>query len=285
MLEKCANSVDVGFATLDYGQAAFLGVVQGITELIPISSTAHMRIVPALMGWDDPGSAFSAAMQLAALFAVVTYFFADIVSLVGPTLRATARRDFQDPAFRFSLGIVLGTIPIGIAGLALAPVLNACNSPLRTLTVIGASSLVMAILLAMAEKMARHNRRVGEVRLRDAILVGIAQAGALIPGVSRSGSTFTAAMFLGFAREDAARFSFLLGIPAITLAGLKEIWVLLHLHLSVHAWSVLGVGLLCGSISAFVAIWGLLKFLERMSTWPIILYRAVLGVVLLAMAF
>jgi len=281
MVESCSGSVDVGFAALSYGQVAFLGVIQGITELLPISSTAHMRIVPALMGWSDPGSAFSAAMQLAALLAVVTYFASDIRELTSSTIKAVARRDFHDSSFRFSLGVVLGTIPIIIAGIALTPVLNQCNSPLRSLSVIGFSSLGMAILLAMAEIFSKHKRKFAGVRLIDAILVGIAQAGALIPGVSRSGSTFTAAMFLGFKREDAARFSFLLGIPAITLAGLKELWVLTHLHLSLHVWSILGIGLITGSISAFFAIWGLLKILERMSSWPFILYRAALGIFLL----
>jgi undecaprenyl-diphosphatase len=283
MLENCNGSVDVGFAALSYGQAAFLGVIQGITELLPISSTAHMRVVPALLGWVDPGSAFSAAMQLAALFAVVTYFAHDIFGLIGPTLKAIRQRDYKDPSFRFSLGLVLGTIPIVIAGAALSHLLNQCNTPLRSLTVIGVSSLGMALLLALAEVLAKHKRKVGDVRLRDAIIVGIAQVGALIPGVSRSGSTLTAALFLGFEREEAARFSFLLGVPAILLAGLKEIWVLAHLQLSLHAWTVLGVGLLSGSISAFFAIWGLLRFLERMNTWPFVVYRAALGILLLVM--
>jgi len=283
MLENCSGSVDVGFAALSYGQAVFLGVIQGITELLPISSTAHMRVVPALLGWNDPGSAFSAAMQLAALLAVVTYFASDIRGLAGSTFKAIARRDYRDPAFRLSLGIVLATIPIVVAGIALAPLLNQCHSPLRSLSVIGYSSLGMAILLGLAEVIARHKRAFAGVRLIDAIVVGLAQAGALIPGVSRSGSTLTAAMFLGFKREDAARFSFLLGVPAIALAGIKEIWVLAHLDLSLHVWSILGVGLVSGSISAFFAIWGLLKFLERMSTWPFIIYRAALGVYLLMM--
>jgi len=281
MVESCNGSVDVGFAALNYIQAAFLGVVQGITELLPISSTAHMRIVPALMGWPDPGSAFSAAMQLAALLAVVTYFASDIRDLTSSTLKAVARQDYHNSAFRFSLGVVLGTIPIIIVGVALTPLLNQCNSPLRYLSVIGFSSLGMAILLALAEILSKHKRKFAGVRLIDAIIVGIAQAGALIPGVSRSGSTLTAAMFLGFKREDAARFSFLLGIPAISLAGLKELWVLVHLHLSLHVWSILGIGLVSGSISAFFAIWGLLKILERMSSWPFILYRAALGIFLL----
>src|SRR5258707_11692149 len=121
----------------------------------PISSTAHMRIVPALLGWQDPGSAFSAAMQLAALAAVVSYFWGDVRQLAVSSLAAAVRLDFKDRYFRLAVGIVLATIPIAVAGLALAGVLNTCNSPLRSLTVIGSACIVMAILLAIAELRAR----------------------------------------------------------------------------------------------------------------------------------
>jgi undecaprenyl-diphosphatase len=129
---------------------------------------------------------------------------------------------------------------------------------------------------------ARHQRSFERVGLLDCLLVGIAQVGALIPGVSRSGSTLTAALFLGFRREDAARFSFLLGLPAIALAGLKELIELRHASLDPHGWAVLSVGLLVASLSAFVAIWGLLRILERYSAWPFAVYRALIGFVLLA---
>lgn len=256
MADICTQGVDTGFVGLGFAKVAFLGVVQGITELLPISSTAHMRIVPAVLGWQDPGSAFSAAMQLAALAAVVSYFWSDVRDILFGSLDALARRDFADRHFRLALWIILATIPIVIAGVALSGVLNACNSPLRSLTVIGWACIVMAILLALAEIFARHRRSMGEASLIDALLVGIAQIGALIPGVSRSGSTLTAALGLGFKRAEAARFSFLLGLPAIALAGLKELWELHKVHLDAHGWSVLAVGLVVASISAFFAIWG-----------------------------
>ncbi|MDR3499186.1 MAG: undecaprenyl-diphosphate phosphatase [Parvibaculum sp.] len=281
MADSCARGVDTGFVALGYAKVAMLGVVQGITELLPISSTAHMRVVPALLGWPDPGSAFSAAMQLAALAAVVSYFWSDVRSLAVNSVTAVARRDLGDPYLRMSVWIVLATIPIGLAGLALSGVLNACNSPLRGLGVIGWACIVMAVLLAIAELRARHTRLIGDVTLMDAMIVGIAQVGALIPGVSRSGSTLTAALALGFKREEAARFSFLLGLPAIALAGLKELWELHKAHLDAHGWSVLAVGLVVASVSAFFAIWGLMRVLERFSAWPFVAYRAALGVVLL----
>ena len=281
MNEVCTRGVDTGFVALGYAKVAILGVVQGITELMPISSTAHMRLVPAVLGWQDPGSAFSAAMQLAALAAVVSYFWNDVRSLAVGSLKATIRGRFRDHDLRFSVWIILATVPIGIAGLLLSTLLNTCNSPLRHIKVIGWACVVLALLLAITEVLARHRRTIENASLLDAMLVGVAQIGALIPGVSRSGSTLTAALALGFRREEAARLSFLLGLPAIALAGLKEIWELHRIHLDSHGWSVLSVGLIVASISAFLAIWGLMRILERFSTWPFVAYRFLLGVVIL----
>jgi undecaprenyl-diphosphatase len=281
MATACTNGLDTGFVDLGYMKVAVLGVVQGITELLPISSTAHMRIVPTLLGWKDPGSAFSAAMQLAALAAVISYFWSDIRSLAFGSIRAFQRRDFSDWSFRFVVWIGLATVPIGLAGLLLSHTLNTCGSPLRSLPVIGLSCIAMAALLAIAELYCNHKRSLDHVTLTDALIVGFAQVGALIPGVSRSGSTLTAALFLDLKREEAARFSFLLGLPAITLAGLKELWELHEAHLDAHGWSMLAVGLIVASLSAFVAIWGLLRILERFSAWPFVAYRAFIGFVLL----
>jgi undecaprenyl-diphosphatase len=281
MANACTSGIDTGFVSLGYAKVAVLGVVQGITELMPISSTAHMRIVPALFGWQDPGSAFSAAMQLAALAAVIAYFWPDVRDIVFGSLSALARRDFSDQSLRLASGIVIGTIPIGLAGLALAKTLNTCGSPLRALWVVGVACIVMAVLLGLAELAARHQRSFDRASLLDCLWVGIAQVGALIPGVSRSGSTLTAALFLGFRREEAARLSFLLGLPAIALAGFKELHELRHAGLDAHGWSLLAVGLIIASLSAFVAIWGLLRILERFSAWPFAAYRALIGAVLL----
>jgi undecaprenyl-diphosphatase len=147
--------------------------------------------------------------------------------------------------------------------------------------VIGVSCIVMAALLALAELYCNHKRRLEHVTLKDAMIVGFAQVGALIPGVSRSGSTLTAALFLDLRRDEAARFSMLLGLPAITGAGLKELWELHQAQLDAQGWSILAVGLLVASISAFAAIWGLMRILERFSAWPFVAYRAFIGVVLL----
>jgi undecaprenyl-diphosphatase len=281
MADVCTQGIDTGFVALGYAKVAVLGVVQGITELLPISSTAHMRLVPAVLGWQDPGSAFSAAMQLAALAAVVSYFWTDVRGLAANSLRAIAHGQLRDRDLRFSIWIVLATIPIAAAGLFLAKLLNTCNSPLRTVSVIGWACVAMALLLGIAEVRANHRRTLENVSLIDAMLVGIAQVGALIPGVSRSGATLTAALALGFKRDEAARFSFLVGLPAIALAGFKEMWELHKIHLDNHGWSILAVGLIVASISAFFAIWGLMRLLEQFSTWPFVVYRFMLGVVIL----
>lgn len=277
----CSAGLDTGFAALDYGQMVVLGIVQGITELLPISSTAHMRIVPALLGWPDPGSAFSALMQLAALAAVISYFRRDVAQIGVGALEVVKTRRIESGPARIAVGIVMGTIPIVIAGLFLAPLLNRCGSPLRALWVIGAASLVMALLLALTEWLARHRLRVEQAGALDFILVGIAQVGALIPGVSRSGSTLTAALALGFKRAEAARLSFLLGLPAIALAGLKEIYEIAKAGIDAHAVSLLAVGLLAGSVASFAAIWGLMRYLEKMSSWAFVVYRAAMGLFLL----
>jgi undecaprenyl-diphosphatase len=220
-------------------------------------------------------------MQLAALAAVLSYFWCDVKALAVDSMRSTFNRQWQNPQLRLAVYLIVATIPIVIAGLALSHLLNVCNSPLRDLRVIGWACLAMSALLAFTERRARHARTMESASLVDAVIVGLAQAGALVPGVSRSGSTLTAALALGFKREEAARFSFLLGLPAIALAGCKELWELQKAHLSTEGWFILGVGLAVASISAFFAIWGLMRMLERFSAWPFVIYRAVLGIVLL----
>ena len=277
----CPSEVDLGFVQLGWFKVVVLGIVQGITELLPISSTAHLRVVPALLGWQDPGTAFSAAMQLASLIAVISYFWQDIKGLTGATVRAIAKRNYQSESFRLVLGLLLGTLPLIAAGLLLQKTLNVCHSPLRSLGVIGTACIVMSLLLALAEKQGKHNRNFNQLTLSDGIWVGVAQAFALIPGVSRSGSTLTAGLFLRMERETAARFSFLLGLPAVLLAGARELHALFKAGLDANGWLILLIGLTSASISAFLAIYGLLHYLENRSTWIFVWYRLALGVFLL----
>jgi len=275
------GEVDLGFVQLGWYKVIILGIIQGITELLPISSTAHLRVIPGLLGWGDPGSAFSAAMQLASVTAVISYFWQDLKKLTGATVRAITGSDYSSQDFRLFVGLIVGTIPIIFAGLLLKKILNAPNSPLRALVVVGMASIVMSLLLALAEKQGKRERDFDKLTLRDGIWVGIAQAGALIPGVSRSGSTLTAGLFLGMERETAARFSFLLGLPAILLAGAVELHTLFKAGLDLNGWLILLAGLTSASISAFAAIYGLLHYLEKRSTWVFVWYRLVMGIFLL----
>ncbi len=174
MANVCTEGVDTGFVALGYAKVAALGVVQGITELLPISSTAHMRIVPALLGWRDPGSAFSAAMQLAALAAVVSYFWSDIWGLTTGSINAIVKRDFRDKSFRFALGIVVATIPIIVFGLLFKKLLNTCDTPLRGLQVIGISCIVMGVLLVLAQLYCNHTRKAESATMTDFLIVGLA---------------------------------------------------------------------------------------------------------------
>ncbi len=281
-----AAQVSINFVNLSAWKVFVLGIVQGITELLPISSTAHLRIVPALLGWPDPGSAFSAAMQLASLVAVLTFLWPDLTRVTREATAALGRNNWRDHSLRMVAGIVIGTIPIGLAGLLLQKRLNQCDSPLRAIAVIGWACVVMGVLLALAEWYGQRDRRGGrrkwsDLTFADGIWVGIAQAFALIPGVSRSGSTLTAALGLGMERATAAWFSFLLGVPAIVLAGLYELLQLRKAGLGAHGWELLLLGLASGSAAAYFALWGLLRYLRDHTSWVFAWYRVLLGIVLL----
>jgi undecaprenyl-diphosphatase len=261
--------------------AFVLGVVQGLTEFLPISSTAHLKVVPVLLGWGDPGVAFTAVIQLGSIAAVLGYFRRDLAEVSAGVARAFRHGQWNDPPARLGVAIVLGTVPILLAGLAIKVLLPGYEtSPLRSLTSIAIVSIVMALLLALAELVGRRRRQLEAVSPRDGLLVGLAQALALIPGVSRSGSTLTASLFDGWQRADAARFSFLLGIPAITLAGLVELRAAFG---SVETGGVIPmlVGIAAAAVVSWLAIAWLLRFLQQNSTWIFVAYRLLFGLVIL----
>ena len=259
-----------------------LGVVQGLTEFLPISSTAHLKVVPVLVGWGDPGVSAIAVIQLGSIAAVIGYFRHDLRSVLRGISGAVRRGQWREPDARLGIAMAVGTVPILIAGL----VIKLCwpgyeTSPLRSVPAIAIVSIVMAVLLALAEKFGPRSKRLAQVEGRDGLLVGLAQALALIPGVSRSGSTLTASLFDSWKRPDAARFSFLLGIPAITLAGIVE------LKNAFADFSLVGVlpllvGILSAAVVSWLAIDWLLKYLQRHSTWIFVIYRLLFGVLLLA---
>ena len=262
-------------------QAAVLGLVQGITEFLPISSTAHLRIVPAVAGWSDPGAAFTAVLQLGTLAAVIGFFLGDLLRMVRAGLRALqdpAAR--SDPDARHLLYIIVGTIPIGIAGILLR---HAVEGALRSLWVVAIALIVVALALAWIERRrsASSGRNVDGILLRDALIIGCAQALALVPGVSRSGITLLAAMALGIRRDAAARFSFLLSVPAVAAAGLFELPKLMKMH--DIGGTPLAVGLLVALVSGYASIAWLLKFLRTRSTMPFVIYRVMLGLLIIVM--
>jgi undecaprenyl-diphosphatase len=260
-------------------QAVVLGVVQGITEFLPISSTAHLRVVPALLGWDDPGAAFTAVLQLGSLAAVIGYFMKDLLEMVGAAARAAGDRSKPpEPAARMLAYIVVGTIPVGIAGILLK---HRVEGSFRSLYVIAAAQIVVGLALAFVEKTSTKTRPFEDITMRDAVIIGCAQMLALVPGVSRSGITLLAAMGIGLQRPAAARFSFLLSVPAVAAAGIFELPKVLRSH-EVSA-ATLAIGLVAAVVASYASIAWLLKFLRTRTTLPFVVYRVALGALIFGM--
>jgi undecaprenyl-diphosphatase len=271
-----------GPAQINLLQAIVLGIVQGLTEFLPISSTAHLKVVPIALGWGDPGVAYTAVIQLGSIVAVLWYFWKDLTTITLGAVDAVMRRDYKSQEFQIALGIVLGTIPILFFGLlikALVPDFD--KSPLRSLGAIAIASIFMSLLLAIAEKTGKRNRTYEKLTVSDGIFMGLAQAIALIPGCSRSGSTLTAGLFMGLERSAAARFSFLLGIPAITLAGLVELKGALAEGISDAGVAALIVGTISAFVFSYLSIAWLMKFLQTQNTWIFVWYRLAFGVAIL----
>lgn len=261
-------------------EAIVLGIVQGVTEFLPISSTAHLKIVPALLGWEDPGAAYSAVIQLGTVAAVLVYFARDLVKLTRAFIAGLiARAPFGTEESRLAWFVGLGTIPIGLLGLLLK---KRIEGELRSLYVIAGSLIVLAIVLFIIERMASHTRTLQQMTLRDGLIIGAWQALALIPGSSRSGTTITGGLSLGFNRESAARYSFLLAIPATGLAGVFQLKQLLQAT-ERPALTPMIVGTVVSFVVGMAAIAGLLRFLKTRSMMVFIVYRVVLGVALIAL--
>jgi undecaprenyl-diphosphatase len=268
-----------------------LAIVQGLTEFIPISSTAHLKIVPALLGWRDPGAAFTAVIQIGTLVAVVSYFWRDIVRVLAAML-ADLRRGKLATTHDARLGwmIAVGTVPIIVIGVLFR---HEIKTALRSLYVMSAALAGVALLLALAEWWVRrreaariHGRDVGQVGWSDAIVVGCAQAAALVPGTSRSGATILGGLACGLTREAAARFSFLLSIPSIFAAGVFELFEERKALLAdSHDAMKLVVGVLVAGVVGYATIPWLLGFLRTRTTFVFIVYRLLLAAVLLGLLF
>jgi undecaprenyl-diphosphatase len=263
-------------------EAIVLGIVQGLTEFLPISSTAHLRIVPAFAGWEDPGAAFTAVTQLGTMAAVLLYFREDLWRIARAWTRSlrdrSARRELDA---RLGWYILLGTIPIGIFGLAFK---NQIETGARDLYVIGVALIVLGLVLLVAEKVGTRERSIEQLTTRDGVALGFAQALALIPGVSRSGATITAGLFLGLDRPSAARFSFLLSVPAVVLSGLLELASIASGEEGEHVGAgALGIATFLAFVSGYAAIAFLLRFLATHSTVVFVVYRVALGTLVLVL--
>lgn len=279
-------------------EAIVLGLTQGLTEFLPISSSGHLIIVPWLFGWESPGVAFDAALHLGTLLAVFTYFWHDLVEMVKavPTilrkrtalLRAGAP-DEDDGTFYARLGLllVIGSIPGAIAGLAFESKIDDLFHPDsnegRAIVAIAILMAVFGVVLWLADRYGRENRTLRSVRLPDTLVVGIAQALALMPGTSRSGVTLTMGLFRGFTRADAARFSFLLGIPLIAGAGLKGVADLLQADPSGTEIGKILAGVATSAISGFITIRFLLRYLQTSTVGVFVVYRLIAAAVLIVL--
>jgi len=261
-------------------EAIILGLVQGLTEFLPISSSGHLRIVPALLGWPDPGAGFTAVIQLGTMAAVLIYFRADLWRIAVAWLREL-RVPFRQRSQEANLGwfIVLGTIPISIFGFIFK---DQIETGARSLYLIGSALILFSFVMVLAERVGTRQRALAEMNGRDGLFVGMAQALALIPGVSRSGATISAGLLRGFDRLDAARYSFLLSVPAVVLSGLFELR-----KIGADGDAPVGatvIATVVAFVAGYLSIAWLLRYLTTHSLRGFVVYRIALGVLVLALA-
>jgi undecaprenyl-diphosphatase len=261
---------------MDNLQAIYLALLQGLTEFLPISSSAHLILVPRLLGWMDQGLAFDVAVHVGTLAAVMFYFRADLARLFIAWAQSCAGKGMTVDA-KLAWLIVLATVPVAVCGLLFhSTVEGALRSPL----VIAATTIGFGLLLLAADLLGRQVRGTATLTLRDAVLIGLAQALALVPGTSRSGITMTAALALGLTRTDAARISFLLSVPTILMAGGYESYKLMHYTGPVQ-WGPILLGTTVAAVSAYLCIHFFMRLIERTGMWPFVVYRLLLGLLLL----
>jgi len=261
-------------------QVIVLAIVQGLTEFLPISSSGHLVLVPSAFGWTDQGLAFDVAVHFGSLAAVLVFFRKDLGALLRGGVQVLGAR-VETIESRLALGIALGTIPAAVTGLLLAGWIEA---NLRSPNFIVFTLAGYAVLMILADRYGRREREISGVRIKDAFVIGCAQALALIPGTSRSGVTITAAMALGFERQDAARFSFLLAVPVILLATAYQLFKLINSDVQV-AWGQLGVAALLSAVVAYLSIEFFMRFVSRIGLMPFAIYRLALAALILYVVY
>jgi undecaprenyl-diphosphatase len=254
-------------------QSIVLGIVQGLTEFLPISSSAHLRIVPAMLGWEDPGAAFTAVCQLGTEAAVLIFFRQELWAIATHWLRHPRR--YEDPEVRLGWFLIVATIPIGIFGFLFR---DQIETGARNLWLIGTTLIVFALVLGYADRVGRHAREIDQLSARDGVLIGLAQSFSLIPGVSRSGATMSAGLLLGLERPAAARFAFLLAVPAVVASGLFELKDVITGD--EHSTTPLGYVLVATAVAfviGYAAIAWFLRYLAHHSVNVFVVYRLLLG--------
>jgi undecaprenyl-diphosphatase len=257
---------------MEYFEAFVLGLVQGITEFLPISSTAHLLIFTKVLGWQALGEkTFVNAIQLGSVFAVLIYFWQDIRQIVGKGLVAFQQKDWQKEEWKILLGITIGTVPALVGGFVLKVLLH---TDIESSLVIAIASILLALTLGAAERWGSRTKTMEELEVRDGVLVGLGQMLALVPGVSRSGATLSTGLFLGLERDAAAKFSFLLGIPTLTIVTAYESYKVFK---ELKTFAPLLVGIISAFIFSYLTIAWLLKFLRTQSTWVFVWYRLAFG--------
>ena len=262
-------------------EAIVLGIVQGLTEFLPISSTAHLRIVPAFVGWPDPGAAFTAVTQLGTMAAVLLYFRADLWRIARAWLLSLRDRALRsEPDARLGWYILLGTIPIAVFGYAFK---DQIETGARNLYLIGTALIALGLVMAVADRIGTRTREVTDVKATDGAVIGVAQAMALVPGVSRSGATISAGLFRNFNRAAAARYSFLLSVPAVVLSGLLELRKIGEGGPGVAGPAATAVATVTAFVVGYVSIAFLLRYLASHSTLLFVIYRVVLGSLVLGL--
>ena len=267
---------------MDLLQAIFLGILQGLTEFLPISSSAHLRVVPAIFGWEDPGAAFTAVTQLGTEAAVLIYFRHDIWRIVTGWFRGLVRAEARDEsAWRLGWAIIVATIPIGIFGLAFE---NQIENGARNLWLVGTVLIVFALVLGYADRTASQDRTLEDISARRGVLIGLAQALALVPGVSRSGATLSAGLFLGLDRAAAARFSFLLAIPAVVASGLFQLQgILSGEEGGDEPFAYVAIATVIAFFVGYAVIAWLLRYLVTHTVRVFVIYRLVFGTLILVL--
>lgn len=272
-------------------EAVLLGIIQGLTEFLPISSTGHLTVAGKLMNLISPEhpeqwTAFIAVIQLGTLIAVLIYFSKDILNIINSFIKENiiSRKKFSEQNYSSKLGwmIIIGSIPVVIIGILFKDIIEGALT--KNLFVIAGSLIGLAVILAIAEKAANHKKNINELSIIDSLLIGIAQAFALIPGASRSGTTITGGLFVGLNREAAARFSFLLSIPAVLGSGLLQLYEALSYLNSAMTLNLI-TATLAAAVSGYLAIDFLLKYLRRNTTFIFIYYRVAIGLLIIVLLF